>query len=675
MEGTILSNRYLVAEEIGTGGMGSVYRATDLRTGGTVAVKLPHAFLLRNADYVERLRREAQIAASINSVRVVRVMDLDVHEGTPFLVMEYVPGETLTDMLKARGRFDLPETLTLGLEVARALDAAHSRGIVHRDLKPDNIKVVDGEVKVLDFGIAKAEGFAGLTAASIFMGTPEYSAPERGEGLGDIRSDIYSLGIVMFEMHEGFPPFHALTPLAMMRKHESEPVPPLSGDVPAPVRVVIDACLAKRPDDRYQAPRDLVQDILAAFRFLPDGGVPTTPLATPRPTIPEPRAPTRQPETIVHPTTAERERLAALAPDQAPPTQTALPNPPVAAPEPLQSAPRSGDVGGHGTTPTALPEAEAIPPAATVGQPRAEPPPLDRTLADPARIATEVAAVTEIPAVAGPTAPPAAEPSEPPPVAAIAPPRPAPPPIAPDSAPPRRRPPWLLLGGGAVAAVLLAVAAVFVASRGGDSDEKGGTTGAVVAVTATVAPTTGPQPTPAASAAPSPAPTAAPTPVPTPVPTPAPTPVPTPEPGTLIRGIDIAAGRNDDEREAIRAVNNANAVTIQAVRSGNGDALPTYYADDALAGNRGTLDGLRSDGRYLVADLLSTQLQGVRVINPTTIEIRTQERWTYDEFTLADNRRVLGREALQNDVYTLVKRDGRWLISHNDSTTVTTTPR
>jgi serine/threonine-protein kinase len=265
MQGTLLSNRYLIAEEIGIGGMGNVYRATDLRTGGAVAVKIPHAFLARNPEYMERLRREAQIAASVYSPRVVRVIDLDVHEGAPYLVMEYVPGETLAETLRRQGRFSLLDTLNLGLEVARALDAAHAKGIVHRDLKPQNIKLVDGEVKVLDFGIAKAEGFANVTAASVFMGTPEYCAPERAEGEGDIRSDIYSLGIIMFEMHAGRLPFQAATPLALMRKHESEPPPPLGGDTPAAVEAIIARCLAKRPEQRYQTPRELVQALREAL--------------------------------------------------------------------------------------------------------------------------------------------------------------------------------------------------------------------------------------------------------------------------------------------------------------------------------------------------------------------------------------------------------------------------
>jgi len=290
MQGTILSGRYQVADEIGIGGMGNVYRAMDLRTGAVVAVKIPHAFLARNPEYVERLRREAQIAASLNSPRIVRVLDLDMHEDLPYLVMEFVPGDTLADLLRSRGRFGLEDTLTLGVEVARALDAAHAQGIVHRDLKPQNIKFVDGEVKVLDFGIAKAEGFGGITSLSIFMGTPEYCAPERGDGLGDIRSDIYSLGVMLFEMHEGFLPFQGLTPIAVMRKHEHEPPPPLSGDVPEAVQSVVSHCLAKRPEDRYQTPHALVRDLLSVMRLLPDSaGRPTprgSPLVAPaRPTV------------------------------------------------------------------------------------------------------------------------------------------------------------------------------------------------------------------------------------------------------------------------------------------------------------------------------------------------------------------------------------------------------
>ena len=328
MQGTILSNRYLINDEIGIGGMGNVYRAVDLRTGGDVAVKIPHAFLARNPEYMERLRREAQIAASVYSPRVVRVVDLDTHEGVPYLVMEFVPGETLADTQRHQGRFTLADTLNLGLEVARALDAAHARGIVHRDLKPQNIKLVEGEVKVLDFGIAKAEGFANVTSASIFMGTPEYCAPERADGLGDIRSDIYSLGVIMFEMHEGRLPFQAPTPLALMKKHEAEPPPPLSGEVPPSVQAIIARCLAKSPDDRFQTPRELVVALRAAL---------DVPMTLPATAVPDGVAPTiRQAVAVEGETDILPPTVLLGAPAPGPRTAAAMP--PTVAPSPATGA-------------------------------------------------------------------------------------------------------------------------------------------------------------------------------------------------------------------------------------------------------------------------------------------------------------------------------------------------
>jgi Protein kinase domain len=287
MQGTILGNRYLIADEIGVGGMGYVYRATDLRTGGDVAVKVPHAFLTRNPEYIHRLQREAQIAVSIYSPRVVRVVDLDLNAEPPFLVMEYVPGQTLSDAIRERGHIDLLETLTIGMEIARALEAAYSKGVVHRDLKPQNIKIVDGGVKVLDFGIAKAEGYVGLTSASVFIGTPEYSAPERADGLGDIRSDIYSLGVIMFELLEGRPPFEGPTPIAVMRRHMMDPLPPLSVPIPDAAGAVVVRCLEKDPEDRFQTPAELAAELLAVIRELQRSPPPTLqlpvrpPLVTP----------------------------------------------------------------------------------------------------------------------------------------------------------------------------------------------------------------------------------------------------------------------------------------------------------------------------------------------------------------------------------------------------------
>ncbi|HEU5314550.1 MAG TPA: protein kinase [Chloroflexota bacterium] len=254
---TLLAGRYLLQEEIGSGGMGAVYRATDLRTGGPVAVKLLHPAYARSATYRERLRREAQIAASLTSPRVVRIVDFDEHEGAPFLVEELVAGETLGERLARTGKLPLAEALTIAREVACALAGAHALGIVHRDLKLDNVKLVDGQVKVLDFGIARADGIPGLTGTDSWVGTVEYVAPERAQGAGDIRSDLYSLGVILFTLVVGRLPFDGPTPLAILRRHEFE-APPVPADLPRSVRVVLARCLAKDPNDRYPSPTELI---------------------------------------------------------------------------------------------------------------------------------------------------------------------------------------------------------------------------------------------------------------------------------------------------------------------------------------------------------------------------------------------------------------------------------
>jgi len=280
MRGTLLANRYLLAEALGVGGMGTVYRATDLRTGGAVAVKLLHPFLTQNPEYVARLRREAQVAAALTSPRVVRVIDLGDHEGAPFIVMEYVAGETLARLLEQRGPLPPAEALRVCQEIARALEAAHAVGIVHRDLKPDNIKLVDGQVKVLDFGLAREAAGVSVTATGSYVGTPEYSAPERMTSAGDIRADIYAVGAMLFELLAGRPPFAGPTPLAVLYQQQHAAVPPLSPGLPLVLREIVLRCLAKRPEDRYQSPRELIVALQGAIRALghdPDALAPIGP--------------------------------------------------------------------------------------------------------------------------------------------------------------------------------------------------------------------------------------------------------------------------------------------------------------------------------------------------------------------------------------------------------------
>ncbi|HVG98301.1 MAG TPA: serine/threonine-protein kinase [Chloroflexota bacterium] len=266
--GTLLASRYLAGEAIGRGGMGTVYRGTDLRTGGAVAIKvlLPH--FARDPVYRERLRREAQAAAALSSPRVVRVIDLDADAETPFIVLEYVAGETLQERLRREGRLPPAEALAVVLEIARALEDAHAHGIVHRDLKPQNVKLVDGQVKVLDFGIARVDGLPGLTHPGSLVGTPAFSAPEWASGAADVRADLYALGIILYALLEGQVPYRAPTALAVLRLHETAPLPEAAHAPPA-VQAVLARCLAKRPRDRYQSPSELVAVLRAVAASLP----------------------------------------------------------------------------------------------------------------------------------------------------------------------------------------------------------------------------------------------------------------------------------------------------------------------------------------------------------------------------------------------------------------------
>lgn len=259
----------MIEDELGTGGMGAVYKATDLRTGAHVAVKVPHSFLARDPVYLERLRREASIAARVRSPRVALVTDFGEHDGMPYLVMEFVPGETLSDQLHREGAMPAHEALGVALEVARALEEAHAEGIVHRDLKPQNIRRTHrGDVKVLDFGIARMEGQRGLTVAGSVVGSPEYLAPERAEGAGDIRSDLYSLGVVLYEMLTGRVPFEGTTAWTIVRRHTTDPLPPLPPGLPPEVYPIVDRCLAKQPEDRYQTPQELTVALQEAIRSI-----------------------------------------------------------------------------------------------------------------------------------------------------------------------------------------------------------------------------------------------------------------------------------------------------------------------------------------------------------------------------------------------------------------------
>src|SRR5215210_411957 len=200
--GTLISERYRLDEKIGSGGMSSVYRAFDPTLERWVAIKLMHRDISHDPDQLERFRREARAVAQLNHPHVVTVIDAGEDDGAPYIVFEYVEGETLKDRIRRHGRLPISEAVAYAIEIARALGAAHSRNIVHRDVKPQNVLIdAEGSAKVTDFGIARTLDDEGLTADGRVLGTTDYVAPEQALGQPcTAESDLYSLGIVLYEM-------------------------------------------------------------------------------------------------------------------------------------------------------------------------------------------------------------------------------------------------------------------------------------------------------------------------------------------------------------------------------------------------------------------------------------------------------------------------------------------
>lgn len=277
MNKTVLGARYLLGPVIAKGGAGSVHEGIDLRTGGRVAVKLLHGVRGVGEQGLGRLRREASVLAQLDSPRIVRLLDLDTDRdtGQVYLVQEFVPGETLSARLRRDAPLPMHEALRIAREIAFALGSAHDAGVFHRDLKPSNIMLANGAVKVLDFGAARAPD-ATLTLGMHYSGTPAYSAPEQVDGQADARSDIYALGVVLYEMLTGARPFDAPTPLALLRLHRSEPPPPLPATIPRALRRVVECCLEKAPERRYGTARELVTALDQVVRTPTQ----TTPAAT-----------------------------------------------------------------------------------------------------------------------------------------------------------------------------------------------------------------------------------------------------------------------------------------------------------------------------------------------------------------------------------------------------------
>jgi beta-lactam-binding protein with PASTA domain/predicted Ser/Thr protein kinase len=264
----VLSGRYRVLRKIGGGGMADVYLCEDLSLGRRVALKVLLQRFLDDPNFVERFRREAKAAAGLNQANLVSIFDWGEVDGTYFIVMEYVEGETLKDLVRRQGRLGGSEAVRISLQLLAALEFAHRTGIVHRDIKPQNVMLDrDGNVKVMDFGIARAAD-SGMTEAGSILGTAQYLAPEQARGQRvDERSDLYSVGIVLYEMLTGTVPFKGDSAVTVALKHVNEMAPEpaqLVPGMPYALNQIVLKAIAKDPGQRYQTAEQFARDLRSA---------------------------------------------------------------------------------------------------------------------------------------------------------------------------------------------------------------------------------------------------------------------------------------------------------------------------------------------------------------------------------------------------------------------------
>jgi serine/threonine-protein kinase len=282
---SVLGGRYQVEARIGSGGMAEVYRGFDPVLNRTVAIKVLHSQFARDTSFVQRFRREAQAAARLNQPNIVGVYDTGADDGTQFIVMEFIEGRTLAEFM-ATGRRPSPvQAAEIAGKICAAISAAHAQGVIHRDIKPGNVMVTrDGTVKVMDFGIARVLGPETAPQTSAVLGTASYLSPEQAQGGPvDARTDIYSLGSVLYELLTGRPPFTGESPVAVAYKQVNEtPALPssINPDVPARLDAVVMKALSKNPSNRYQTAEEFSADLgrvvagqeVEATPLMPAGG-------------------------------------------------------------------------------------------------------------------------------------------------------------------------------------------------------------------------------------------------------------------------------------------------------------------------------------------------------------------------------------------------------------------
>lgn len=284
VDGTLLCGRYRLDAHLASGGMGEVWRATDVALGRPVAVKLLHDHLGHDPDLVERFRREARAAARLDHPGIVAVYDTCADGGRQAMVLQLVDGPTLRTYLDRVGRLSDAQTITLGVAVAEALAVAHDAGIVHRDVKPANILLGPERAMVTDFGVAKALDETDHTATGSLLGSVRYLSPEQVRGqLPDGRSDLFSLGVVLHECLSGTVPWEAATPAATALARLETTAPPLDATVSPALATVVGRCLAISPQDRFPSARALAAALAAALED-PDRTIAETSVAAGDPT-------------------------------------------------------------------------------------------------------------------------------------------------------------------------------------------------------------------------------------------------------------------------------------------------------------------------------------------------------------------------------------------------------
>ncbi len=274
--GSTFAGRYQVIEELGRGGMGKVYKVFDTEIDAKIALKIIKPEIAADKATIERFRNELKMARDISHKNICRMYDLGREAGLYYITMEYVQGEDLRNMIRMSGRLGIGTAVSVARQISEGLAEAHRRGIIHRDLKPSNIMIDrEGNIRIMDFGIARVIKTKGITGAGLIIGTPEYMSPEQVEGKGvDARSDIYSLGIILFEMLTGRVPFDGDTPFTVGVKQKSEaPQDPrrLNPDIPEDLSRLTLKCLEKAEDRRYQSAEELRADLEKIAQ-----GIPTT---------------------------------------------------------------------------------------------------------------------------------------------------------------------------------------------------------------------------------------------------------------------------------------------------------------------------------------------------------------------------------------------------------------